>query len=200
MPCESDRECQAITAERDRLRGDLAYIKSDRMRVIDERTKAEDRMLELKKKLEVAEQQIRDLVDAFDKALDHLQTRECEHSGDYASCQREIEATVESHRTHDLRKPPAPHPSEPKCICNVARRITICPVHPFTIFLNGWHHPVGPRLSYEDVVRMSTLKGASLYTVTYCILGENRGGTLTPGHAVKVKGNMSFTVCDTSNA
>ncbi len=51
----------------------------------------------------VAEQPVGELVGAFDKALDHLRTRECEHSGDYASCQREIEATLESHRTHDLR-------------------------------------------------------------------------------------------------
>ncbi len=62
----------------------------------------------------VAEQQIFDLVRAFDRALDHLRTRECEHSGDYESCQREIEATLESHRTHDLR-PPAPQ--SPRVTC-----------------------------------------------------------------------------------
>ncbi len=69
-------------------------------------------------KKKVAEQPVSDLVDAFDKTLDHLRTRECEHGGDYRSCQREIESTLESHRTHDSRLEDV---TVPRCIeCGTA--------------------------------------------------------------------------------
>ena len=134
-----------------------------------------------------------------------------------------------SHRTHDLRKPllvcdkcgysgPISHPHprgvaegmcayaagpapEPKCTCQEKdRNVPICPLHPFTIHLNGREKHVGLRLSYEDAVRISEIFGADLYTVAYTIIGENRGGMLTPGQSVKVEAGMSVDVCFTGNA
>ncbi len=141
------------------------------------------------------------------------------------SCLRDVCAI---HETHDLRKPllvcdkcgysgPISHPHprklgegtctysagpapEPTCICGRSNRTTICPVHPLTITMNGREASAGLRLSYEEAVAISGLVGADLYTVTYTIIGENRGGTLTPGQSVKVEVGMSVDVCYTGNA
>ncbi len=90
---------------------------------------------------------------------------------------------------------------EVKCNCDEEdRKVSICAMHPFTIHLNGTENSVGLRLSYEDAVEMSGLRGVSLYTVAYAIIGQNRGGSLTPGQSVKVEAGMSVDVSDTSNA
>lgn len=131
--------------------------------------------------------------------------------------------------THDLRKPllmcvkcgysgPISHPHprhlgegmcnyaagpapEVKCNCEEKdRKVAICAMHPFEIYVNGRKKPVGLRMSHEDAVRISGLTGADLYTVCYSIIGANRGGSLTPGQSVKVEAGMSIDVAFTGNA
>ncbi len=98
-----------------------------------------------------------------------------------------------SHRTHDLRQ-------RYECVCGKDPGDPVCVLHPVRIQVNGRERRVGWTLTYEDAVRISQLSGADLYTVTWCIIGQNRGGTLTPGQSVQAKAGMSVDVCFTGNA
>ncbi len=71
------------------------------------------------------------------------------------------------------------------------------------IFLNGVEKVVERRaLSYADVVDISGISGADIYTVAYTHADQlsKTSGTLTPGESVRIKEGTRIDVADTSNA
>ncbi len=71
------------------------------------------------------------------------------------------------------------------------------------ILLNGIEKVVERRtLSYADVVDISGISGADLYTVAYTHADQpyKTSGTLTPGESVRVQEGTRIDIADTSNA
>ncbi len=72
-----------------------------------------------------------------------------------------------------------------------------------TIFLNGVKKGVARRtLSYAEIVDISGIYGADLYTVAYTHADQlsKTSGTLTPGESVRIQEGTRIDVADTSNA
>ncbi len=71
------------------------------------------------------------------------------------------------------------------------------------IIINGKEQIVdGPTLSYEEVVWISGLPKAHLYTVTYVKADQpdKMSGFLAPSESVKIQEGTIINVSDTSNA
>lgn len=70
-----------------------------------------------------------------------------------------------------------------------------------SIILNGKEMKVDSDLvSYEDVMVMAGENPKRIFSITWSVRRENRGGCLAPGETVRLEPNMIFNAYNTSNA
>jgi hypothetical protein len=80
-------------------------------------------------------------------------------------------------------------------------RLVSCEAKTFDIILNGMKKKVDAVLvSYEDVMVMAGRDPRRIFSVTWAVRGQNRGGILAPGETVRLEAGMVFNAYDTSNA
>jgi hypothetical protein len=84
-----------------------------------------------------------------------------------------------------------------QCVGNMVS----CEAKSFDVILNGQKKTVDASLvSYEDVMVMAGENPKRIFSITWAVRGQNRGGCLAPGETVRLEPGMVFNAYHTGNA